>query len=38
MKKILVAIYGILQSIAEARAAAYVARSGDLHTARNMLK
>jgi hypothetical protein len=38
MKKILVAIYGVLVSIGEARAAAYAARHGDLLTARNILK
>lgn len=38
MKKILTTIWNILHSIGEARAAAYIARSGDLKTAENMLK
>ena len=38
MKKILTVILDILYSIGEARAAAYIARSGDLKTAENMLK
>ena len=38
MKNILTAIWSILLSSGEARAAAYIARSGDLKTAENMLK
>lgn len=38
MKKILTIIWNTLHSIGEARAAAHMARTGDLETARNMLK